>query len=288
MNYCLSIMKFFYRPAYLFLIVDLLLLMLSFYIVLDWFPLTTNTPFNKYSWPSLFYALFWVICSYLFKRYKPLRKQLFVGTSLKLLYITFVVTLFYWIIIHLYFENTFSEFVLNSISIVVFTVNYAVLNIFYAYKYAVEYNDFEIALDKDRVNANVKPTIPLDRDSLAALCATIEEHSGTKVLNFLKNTTCLECGQTQVFASTDALILKYQMQYQYATIVQLEKLNNIRGINKMLAIVNDKLPDNGVFISCFETKSTYKKKLLDKYVKGINYLISGLNFFLKRIIYFFS
>jgi len=277
-------MKFFYRPAYLFLIVDLLLLMLSFYIVLDWFPLTTNTPFNKYSWPSLFYALFWVTCSYLFKRYKPLRSQHFFGTSLKLFYISFVVTVFYWILIQLFFENKFSEFVLYSISIVTFTLNYAFLNIFYAYKYAVEYNDFKIALDKDRVNAVLRPAIPLDNESLNALCTTIVEHSGNKVLEFLKNNICLSCGQTLIFASIDGNILKYQTQYQYASIVQLERLNNIKGINKMLAIANDKLPDNGIFIACFETKSTYKKLILQKYFKGLNYIVYSLNFFLKRIL----
>ena len=65
----------FYTPKRFNIINDLLMLLLSFYVVLDWFPLTTSTPFEKYSWPTLYYTLAWVFVSYLFKRYKPLRKQ---------------------------------------------------------------------------------------------------------------------------------------------------------------------------------------------------------------------
>jgi hypothetical protein len=56
-------MKRFYRPAKVYMFIDLLLMLLSFYVVLDWFPLSTNTPFEKYSWPSFFYILVWLISS---------------------------------------------------------------------------------------------------------------------------------------------------------------------------------------------------------------------------------
>ena len=63
------------------------MLLLSFYVVLDWFPLTTDTPFEKYSWPTLFYTLTWLFTSYFLKRYRPLRKQKYFDASLRLLYV---------------------------------------------------------------------------------------------------------------------------------------------------------------------------------------------------------
>jgi len=277
-------MKIFYRPVYIYLIVDLLILILSFYIVLNWFPLTTDTPFYKYSWPAIYYMLTWLVCSYFLKRYNPLRKQLFFRTAFKLFYITLLVSLFYWVLIQLYFNNKFSEYVLFSISVVVFTLNYAALNIYFAYRYAVEYEDYTISLDEDRINAKVKLAIPLDEASLKDLCSTIQDHSGAYVLNFLEKNVCLGCGNTLVFATNDSMILKYQPQYQFSTIIQLERLNNIRGINKMFTIANEKLPDDGIFICCFESKSTYKKQLLRRYKKGLNYLIYTFNYIFKRFL----
>jgi len=158
------------------------------------------------------------------------------------------------------------------------------LNIYYAYRYAVDYSDFTVSLDVNRINANVKPALALDDDSFKDLCNTIQDYSGKYALRFLKENVNLSSGNTLVFASTDAMILKYQQQYLYSSILQLERLNNIRGINKMFAIANEKLADHGVFICCYESKSSYKKEILLGYRKGINYFIYGLNFIFKRVL----
>ena len=276
-------MKIFYKPARIFLIVDILILLLSFYIVLNWFPLTTNSPFYKYSWPSISYLLTWIIISYFFKRYIPLRKQPFFLSAIKLFAIAFLVSIFYWVLIQLYFDNKFSVAVLFSISVVVLTLNYAALNIYFAYRYAVDYNDFTVYPEVNRINARVKPAIPLDEETLNELRSTIKEHSGTCVLKYLEDNVSLGSGNTLVFASTDPMLMKYQPQFQFSTVVQLEKLNNIKGINKMLALTNEKLPDNGIFVCCFETKSTYKKRMLLRYRKGLNYFFYVFNFIFKRI-----
>jgi lipopolysaccharide/colanic/teichoic acid biosynthesis glycosyltransferase len=71
--------------------------------------------------------------------------------------------------------------------------------------------------------------------------------------------------------------------YQYATIVQLEMLNNMRNINRKLSIINEKLPDDGVFVCCYESKSTRKSRILANNVKGLNYVFYSFDFFFKRI-----
>lgn len=278
-------MKIFYKPAYFYLLLDCLLLIFSVYVVLDWFPLTTATPFNKYSWPFLCYIISWALFSYLLKRYKPLRKQRFFRTSFKLFYTSLIVFAFYSALIYLYYENTFSEYVLFTITTVAFAVNYLVLNLYFAYRYAVEYNEVSILkIDEERINANLRIAPALDEESLTDLCATIKMHSGKATLNFLSKMVPLASGNSFVFSSIDFEVLKYQPHYHYSTIVQLERLNNIRGINRMFAIANEKLPDDGVFVCCFESKSTYKKLILQRYPKVLNYIIYSLDFLLKRLV----
>src|ERR1035437_747798 len=120
-------MSIFYKPSRLYFIIDAMMLLLSFYVVLDWFPLTTHTPFDKYSLPSLCFSMTWMLSSYLLQRYKPLKKQQYFTSTLNLFYASVIVFIVYALIIHLFFKN-YSGFVLLTITGGVFVVNYLFLN----------------------------------------------------------------------------------------------------------------------------------------------------------------
>jgi hypothetical protein len=135
----------------------------------------------------------------------------------------------------------------------------------------------------DRKDAIVKPAVQIDEKSYVQLCKTISSHSTLDVLKFLENSIDLKSGSTKVYVRTESDNIQMYPNYQFSTIVQLERLNNIRGINKILAIINEKLPDNGMFICCFESKSTRKKRIINEYPWGLNYIIYSLDFAYKRI-----
>ena len=271
-----------YRPKRLNIIIDLLMLLLSFYVVLDWFPLTTSTPFEKYSWPTLFYTTVWVFVSYLFKRYKPLSKQKYYEAIIRLLYVCEILFVFFASILHFFFKE-FSGFVLLSISIGAFLVNYLSISIYFAYRFAVEYREIEFQKPLERVNALVRKANPIDEESYAQLCSTIHNYSGKKVLSFLNSRFDLASGNTLVFISNDPESLQMHPHYLYSTIIQLERLNDMRAVNRKFQIINEKLPDNGYFICCFESKSTRKNNILRRYFKGLNYLIYSIDYLYKRV-----
>lgn len=273
----------FQKPPTSIILADLLMLLLSFYVVLDWFPLTTPEPFEKYGKPMLLFTMAWMGVSYLFQRYTPLRKQKYFDVTLKLFYVCVVVFVLFALPIHFYFKD-FSGFVLLSIIVGVFSVNYVGSSLYYAYRFAVEYKEIESAPILERVNAGVKPAVSLDEESYHQLCSTIRLYSGIKVLHFLEHTLDLSSGSNLVYISSDANNLKLHPNYQYATIVQLERLNDMRGLNAKLTVINEKLPDDGIFICCFESKSTRKKRILNQYLVGLNYLFYSLDYILKRIV----
>lgn len=271
----------FYRPARPYFVFDFLILLLSYYIVLEWFPLTTEAPFNKYSLPTLFYTLAWILNSYIFKRYKPLRTQKYFQAMLRLVYTSVVLFIVFGLILHFFFKN-YSGFVLLSVTLGVLVVNYTVLSIYFAYRFAVDYNDFNFKPGDERIHAKVKYADPLDEESYSQLCSTIRLHSTESVLKFLQKNVNLLSGNTYVYISTDANSLQMRPNYQYSTFIQLERLNNMREINKKISIINEKLPDNGIFICCFESKSTRKKRILDKNIWGFNYIIYMFDFLYRR------
>lgn len=272
----------FYRPSRVYIIIDLLMLLLSFYVVLDWLPLTTDTPFEKYSWATLIFTIVWLITSYITNRYRALSKQKYFEATLRLLYVSEIIFIIFALIIHLFFKN-YSGYVLLTITLGAFLVNYAFLSLYFAYRFAVDYNDTTFNSTEERIDAQVKPANKLDEDSFQQLCSIIRLHSSDATLLFLKKNADLTSGNTFVFISNDADNLKMLPNYQYSTIIQLERLNDMRGINKKLTVINEKLPDDGIFICCFESKSTKKNQILKMNIKGLNYIVYAFYYLFKRV-----
>ena len=67
------------------------------------------------------------------------------------------------------------------------------------------------------------------------------------------------------------------------TIINLKRINDVRGINRFLHKVNDHLVDGGQFIGCVETKYLRKRRIFNKFPKGLAHLYYILDFFLKRV-----
>ena len=62
-----------YKPYWKYVIVDAIALIVSVFIVLAWFPLSTQVPFQKYSIFVLIFAGMWLTFSYLCHRYIPVK-----------------------------------------------------------------------------------------------------------------------------------------------------------------------------------------------------------------------
>lgn len=259
------------------------MLVIWIFVILEWFPLTTNTPFDKYSLPSLYYIIIWGCWSYILGRYQPLQRQQY-NQSTNLIFFTSLLVLgFFHILIIIYYLNKYSNNVLYLVTAGEFTINYILLTIYFSYRYAIEYVEISIPEKDERFDAKVKAGFPLDEKTLFELYTNIKRTSGEQGLKFLQKNIQLEGGNAFVYSSKDPSILRYLPAYQFSSIIQLEKLNNIRGINKMLSLANEILPEDGIFTCCYESKSTYKKIKLGKLPFGINYLVYSFDYLFKRV-----
>jgi len=272
----------FYKPAYFYLIVDLLLLILNFYLVLRFFPFTTHYPLEKYFVPALICLGLWFVLSYFLKRYKPLRIQQLNQITLRLVYVSLACIVVFYFTIYLFF-NSYSGYVLLTTMAGAFNLNYTFISLYFASRYAVDYDAINTRPAKDRINAIVKPSVKLDDESYNQLISTIKFHTSEKVLAFLKLNIDLSNSNTLVYLNTDVSNLMMKPNYIYSSIIQLEKLNNMRNINYKLSVINEKLPDNGLFVCCFESKSTRKKHIITRIPKGLNYFAYTFYYLVKRV-----
>jgi len=274
---------FLYKPSKISVIFDFLFLALCIFVVLRYFPLTTQTPFQKYDIASAIYLGIWFVVSYFLGRYRPLHLQKYIFTAFNLFYVTIITFLSMWAVSYFLFDKYFSVSVLFTFTTAVFFVNSAFHQLYFAILYAANYDDQPIETEI-RADARMKPATPLDEESYRDLCSVITDFSGEKVLNELLEHVDLRSGNTYTSFSTSLTDFKARAKYKFSTIINLQLLNNIRGINKMFSVINTKLPDEGIFICCFETKSTLKKQFLNKYPKGINYIFYAISFFFKRFL----
>ncbi|NLO71714.1 MAG: sugar transferase [Porphyromonadaceae bacterium] len=272
----------FYKPKLWLIGLDLLLIIISISLVFLLLPLTTTTPFQKYSIPFLLFASVWIILSYLFQRYKKLRSRSFFKHIFSLFYISIIVFTIFGAYILIEPKSPWSQNVLLTVIIGVFLLEYLTLLIYFAYKYATQYEVPELhhELRKDAVAMESEE---LSEDARSERQVRIIENAGKKAFEFInKNVKWDETG-THILSEVKFYELPKIELYQYSTIIQLKKLNDFRGINRMLAIFNEKLPDDGKVICCYKSQNTTKQNILRRKPKILAYVYYIGHFIIHRI-----
>jgi len=84
-------------------------------------------------------------------------------------------------------------------------------------------------------------------------------------------------------STTTRFNIEFQPDNFFRHIVNLRRVNDIQYINKFFESVNRKLPMHGLFLGCAETKDARKKRILAKYLPGINWIFYTLDFIVKRL-----
>ena len=94
----------------------------------------------------------------------------------------------------------------------------------------------------------------------------------------------LNLRSTKIVANRDRFSFLQIPDYQYKTLVDLTLLNDFRGINKRLCIVNQKLPDDGIYVCCYRPQEYVKEKMLHRYPTPLNWVIYLFWFLVRRVI----
>lgn len=276
--------KIFYLPYWRYVLVDIILLLISFGAVLWWFPLSTNIPFQKYDIFAVVFSVVWLIVSYFAHRYVPV-KFLTLSSHIYRLIISSVVVfgIMYGYMELLSKSEHYSIWVLLTIWLIILILCFVCILVAHAYKYAtIEDEEIERSDKRGEKRVLLEP-YSLDPQSAAELKKSIEHASSDKALQYMQKYVDVFSSNTFVL-DTDKLFNFQKLQYyRYDAIIYLTPLTQVRGINKIFGVVNDKLPDNGLFVCCFEPKSVWKKKFLDSYPPVINWIFYSFDFLFRRV-----
>ena len=111
----------------------------------------------------------------------------------------------------------------------------------------------------------------------------IEKESGEKVYQLFAKHTNVRSLKNMIFSTTTTFNIEKQPFSNYDSLLNLQRVNDIRRINKFFETVNLKLRRGGIFIGCVETKNLRKRRIFRKYRTGISHLYYFFDFIFKRV-----
>ena len=275
--------KLIYTPSVAAILTDLLLLLLAVAIVLLVTPFSSKTPFQKYFDLTIFYFLSWFISSYVYKRYTLVRSNSYIIEIYKLLWTIFTVLTLTGIFFLSPLNTSYSIWVIVGYSLLIFSLGSIYYIVQFSIRNAIEYKDL-IEIKKDKPEEIRITTQKLDKKSSEALIASIKEFSGDKAYAFISRYFDFNLRNNFVSFSSNYFDIKSKPEKKFTGIAIFNRLNNIRGINKLFSVVNQKLPMDGTFVCSFEQRSTRKKRIYDTYPKGVNCIIYFFDYLFRRVI----
>lgn len=180
--------------------------------------------------------------------------------------------------------RNFSIWVLLTLWLVMLVVSLVFLIFKHAYRYALDADDTAMVAPKRSPQTLLYPAEPITEADKQALRASILEFAPEKVLRYIEKNVNLYSTSTFTLRSSDLYNINKLPNYRYDVLVNFMPLNHIRGVNKMFTTVNDKLPDNGIWICCYEPQSVTKRNILKRFPVVIGWLYYVAFFCYKRVL----
>ena len=276
--------RFFYKPYWRYVIVDAITLFVSVCVVLAWFPLSTQVPFQKYSVFVLVYSAMWLVFSYLCHRYIPV-KYMKMGKDIRRLAAASVL-LFggmsgYMMLME---GRNFSIWVLLTLWLVMLGASLIILIFKHAYRYALDADEVVMESPMRATQGVLNDPVFIGQAEKTSLRDSILEFAPENALRYVEKSVDLYSSNTFTLRSSELYNIQKLLNYRYDVLVNFMPLNHIRGVNKLFTTVNDKLPDNGIWVCCYEPQSVTKRNILSRYPIVLGWLYYAAFFCYKRVL----
>lgn len=172
---------------------------------------------------------------------------------------------------------TWSVLIVGAIeTVLVFAAHY--------WKYATNMTVPAMQIEQ-RKNAHVtRPDEKRRQESIKSIHQSVLSVTTEADYYMLRKRARLDSRQTKVICDRNRFAFLQIPDYQYKTLVDLTLLNDAKGINRRFCIVNQKLPDDGIYVCCYRPQEYMKAKLLARFPKGLNWIVYCLYFFRKRVL----
>ena len=228
-------------------------------------------------------AVLWVLIGFVVQSYRSYKDAWLWQAMVSLVAdAAILIGLIWWVLPHLPYQlspkvATWSVLIVGAIeTVLVFAAHY--------WKYATNMTVPAMQIEQ-RKNAHVqRPDEKRRQDSIRSIHQSVLSVTTEADYYMLRKRARLDSRLTKVVCDRDRFAFLQIPDYQYQTLVDLTLLNDAKGINRRFCIVNQKLPDDGIYVCCYRPQEYMKAKLLARFPKGLNWIVYCLYFFRKRVL----
>ncbi|MDR2684449.1 MAG: sugar transferase [Prevotellaceae bacterium] len=278
--------KKFYIPATDKLLIDLIAWVCAIVIMLTWRSLDNKLIIFDYAEMFLPVFLFWSVVGYLCQKYRPVKKPNFIKEIAILISVSCIVfgLIYFGIVLNYIDFKHYSKYTAMLTVALMILFNLLNIVIYYSYLYASNYDvSFPQIRARKEVVVMASPT-KINEQEIIEIKNTIREYTNQSSLDFIEKNIDLTSSNTKIIATTILANIKFIRKYHYDAIVNLAKINQIRGINRLFVMLNQKLPDNGIFCCCFESIEQFGKSIEAKFPPVIRQIVKIWFFIQKRVL----
>lgn len=282
------------RRTLYYLLADILVVTLAFMFFIWLKPGSKRFYLPEYYQPFLFFLVIWVGISLAIDKYRINKKNKFNDVLFPIIVGDFIILATVTALIYAFQQFQYSRMIVFGTIGVSFALEILLGYLFFSSKKLRRDADHietfkkqtqealkakQKLIDADEVlQAKIKSTIPPLNTEL------IIKNSGERVYSFIENHINVEHSNTLLVATTTLFNIENLPDNYYNAIINLQKVNSIKRINKFFEAVNAKLPHGGIFIGCVQTNMLVKQRILKTYPPLINYIVYLLYFLWKRVI----
>ncbi len=271
------------KKGFVFFIIDLVIVTGSFFLVI-WFKSGIYASYIERLLNSFFiFFTLWMVISVLFKKFNLPEKIILKRKLGNLVLCNFIILGSVSILMYLFRTTYYSRTIVFGTILIASVIEVLAVNFYYFLQIARISSfpqDHEyIALQQLQINGKRKNGNS-DEQSATYVNSKIPEHirdsiiseCGKSALDFFARNTNGNSNNTLLLSTTSLFNIKSQPENRYQSIFNLKRINDIRYINRFFETTNSKLPLDGTFLCCVETKDLRKKRLFKKYFFPFNFI----------------
>ncbi len=183
-----------------------------------------------------------------------------------------------------FFPEGVSTRLLKLFLFVVAGAKFALILLYRYYRYA---SNMDVEMPQIEPRSAIKPLKAakrIDPDEFEDVKYAISAYTDEESLEFLMDNLDLGSSNTKIFASTTMFNFRTIRNYRYETIINIQKINSIRGIDELFNKINEKLPDEGICCICYESFEHLKDRINRSYPIVIRKFAQAYYFIVKRVV----
>lgn len=271
------------------IILDILLVSISFLIFIWIKPASKAYYLPHYITPFFIFLLSWLIISVLIEKYKLKDAKKPKDAIVPIFISNFTVLAVIISLVYFYDVFHYSRLIVFGTILSSTFLEIIVAYAYYSYRKPVNIPEFEELSVKEKLQSFVKIEAPDERDQeylkrKKEIEAIISEQAGENVLKFISSHINLGDPKNLILSTTTQFNIDQLPQDRFINITNLHLINDVRRINKFFESINEKLPPGGYYINSAETFKLRKEKIYKKYMPVLNRMIYFGDFILNRVL----